>query len=239
MVGHHRRRPRGLGRELRGHPAAAAHGRAPVGLGAPRPAGRSRAPRGGPGTPPRRLVVALRGARHAERRCLLPAGLRRGTAAPLEHRRVGDGARPAHDGRLRLAARGGADDRPGPGRCGRRHPRRAAAGRRRQRQHRPDGGGGLCGRPAALVGRRRAGQALERRHPAGRADRLAARLRWRDPRRRRPGRRRCPAGSRREGDGRLRVHHAWSRLRSRTCAGSPGWPGCRRAPSAWSGCSTR
>ena len=30
----------------------------------------------------------------------------------------------------------------------------------------------------------------------------------------------------------------WSRPRSPTSAGSPAWPGCRRAPSEWSGCST-
>ena len=207
MARHHRGRPRGLGRELRGHAAAAADGRAPVGLGAPRPAGRSRPPRRGPRTPPGRLVVALRGARHAQRRRLLPARVRRGTAAPVEHRRLGDGAGAADHGRLRLAARGRADDGPGPGRRGCRHRRGAAARRRRQRQHRPDGGGGFSGRPPALLGGRRAGQALERRHSAGRADRLAARLRWRDPRGRRAGRRRCPAGPRCEADGRFRVHH--------------------------------
>ena len=56
--------------------------------------------------------------------------------------------------------------------------------------------------------------------------------------RRRAGRRGRPAGPRRHGGGRFRLHDAWSRPPSPTSAGSPAWPACAPPPSASSGCST-
>ena len=86
MAGHHRGGSGRVGRQLRGHQAAAADGRASLGVGDPRPPCRSGAAGRRPGPPARHLVVAVRGARDAQRRRLLPPDLRCRPAAPLIRR---------------------------------------------------------------------------------------------------------------------------------------------------------